>query len=85
MMEMFFRRLVKKLDDENRYWRQTLVILLDGAPYHTSKVTLKILEELKVPVMFFGPHSYDAAPCELFFAWFKSDDINPRKIPMSKT
>ena len=28
--------------------------------------------------------SYDAAPCELFFAAFKKSDINPRKVPTTK-
>ena len=78
---MFFRHLVRKLDNENRYWRKKTVILMDGAPYHTSQETVSLLEELDIPVMFLGPHSYDAAPCELFFAWFKNADINPRRIP----
>ena len=67
-MEIFFRQLVLKLDAENRRWRTKTIILLDGAPYHTSKTTMDILEELRIPVMILGPHSYDAAPVELFFA-----------------
>ena len=31
-----------------------------------------------------GPYSYDAAPCELFFAAFKRADINPSKVPLGK-
>ena len=61
------------------------MIIMDGAPYHTSNVTLDLLKELDIPAMFLGPHSYDASPVELFFAWFKGADINPRKIPQSKT
>jgi hypothetical protein len=34
--------------------------------------------------MILGPHSYNAAPCELYFAKFKSADINPRKVPAGK-
>ena len=60
------------------------MILLDNAPYHKSKSTLKILEELKIPIIFTGPHSYDAAPCELWFAAFKAADINPRHLPTGK-
>ena len=78
---MFFRELVSTLNSENRYWRHTTVILLDNAPYHASNYTLGVFKELSIPVMFLGPYSYDAAPCELFYAWFKSDDINPRKLP----
>ena len=81
MMELFFKKLVRKLDEDDKYWRSNSVILMDGAPYHTSNATLDLLKQLDVPVMFLGPHSYDASPIELFFAWFKSADINPRKIP----
>ena len=84
-MELFFKRLVRKLDEDAKYWRSNSVIIMDGAPYHTSNATLDLLKQLDVPVMFLGPHSYDASPVELFFAWFKSADINPRKIPQSKT
>ena len=31
-----------------------------------------------------GPYSYDAAPCELFFAAFKSADVNPAKVATGK-
>ena len=84
-MEMFFRRLVHTLDEEDKYWRNRTVVIMDGAPYHTSNATLQILKDLYIPIMFLGPHSYDAAPCELFFAWFKRADVNPRKIALSKT
>jgi hypothetical protein len=57
---------------------------MDGAPYHTAAGTLKLLEKLKVPIMMQGPHSYDIAPCEVYFAAFKSKDINPRHIPTTK-
>jgi hypothetical protein len=44
-----------------------------------------MLERLRVPIMMMGPYSYDAAPCELFFAAFKKADINPAHIPLGKT
>ena len=43
-----------------------------------------MLEQLQVPIMISGPHSYDAAPCELWFALFKSVNINPRKVKTGK-
>ena len=43
-----------------------------------------MLECLRVPIMMMGPYSYDIAPCELFFAAFKSADINPSKVPTGK-
>ena len=38
-----------------------------------------------MPIMFTGPHSYDASPIELFFAALKSKDINPLNLPTGKT
>ena len=59
-------------------------MIWDNAPYHKSKDALKMLERLRVPIMYTGPYSYDAAPCELFFAAFKMEDVNPNKLPMGK-
>ena len=44
-----------------------------------------MLERLNVPIMMMGPYSYDAAPCELFFAAFKKADINPAEKTLGKT
>jgi transposase len=83
-MHLFFVELVKLLDKKRASWRNDTIILLDNAPYHTCEATMKLLEQLRIPVMFLGPHSYNLAPAELFFAHFKQDDINPRKLKMSK-
>ena len=80
-MQIYFMALVKKLDKIRPNWREKTVILLDGASYHKSKETIDIFQQLKIPVMFLSPHSYNVAPCELYFAWFKREDINPRKLP----
>ena len=57
---------------------------MDNAPYHSSAETLKTLEELKVPLLMLAPYSYDVAPCELFFAMFKSVDLNPDRLSTTK-
>ena len=58
--------------------------MLDNAPYHVSESTLELMEGLEIPVVFTGPHSYDAAPIELLFAAFKADDVNPNMIRQGK-
>jgi hypothetical protein len=85
MMEIYFRELVVILDRDKPSWRNNLVILVDGASYHQSKEFKTVAAKLRLPFMLFGPHSYDTSPCELFFASFKSLDINPRHIPTGKT
>jgi len=83
-MEIYFSRLIEHLDSQNKKWRKDTIILLDGAPYHTSALMMEFYQKYCIPVMFTGPHSYDASPIELFFAAFKSKDINPSKLPMGK-
>ena len=84
VMDMFFRYLDQRLEKERKGWKKNTVVITDNAPYYTSEATLKSFENMKLPIMFTGPHSYDASPCELFFAQFKSVDINPRHLPMGK-
>ena len=83
-MDIYLRQMVLKLDQEDADWTTNTVILLDNAPYHASESTINLMEGLKIPVLFTGPHSYDAAPIELLFAAFKSRDINPRHVPQGK-
>ena len=85
MMTLFLEQLTLKLDKENSHWRQSTVITFDGASYHKATATKKTLERLRVPIMLMGPYSYEAAPCELFFAAYKADDVNPEKVPLGKT
>ena len=84
IMEIFFRALAKKLDSERPHWRKDTIIILDNAPYHHGKAILKVFEALDIPIMFTGPHSYQAAPCELWFASFKAVDINTGRLPTNK-
>ena len=84
MMELFFRGLTARLNMERPNWRRDTVIFVDGAKYHQSVDFLKVAADLRLPYMLLGPHSYDAAPCELVFAHFKKDDINPRHVPTGK-
>ena len=81
IIEIFLRELVKKLDVQRPDWRSDTVLLFDNASYHTSEATLGLMEQLAIPVMFFGPYSYNVAPCELWFGLFKQEDINPRHVP----
>ena len=84
IIELFYTHLVKKLDNEKPNWTKNLIVLQDNAAYHTSKVALKMLEKLGIPMCYSGPHSYDVCPIELLFASFKSVDVNPRLVATGK-
>ena len=84
-MSVFLKELAGLLDRTRKGWRKNTVVLLDNAPYHASKETLAVLKSLKVPTMFLAPYSFDVAPCELYFARFKSKDINPEGLATGKS
>ena len=84
MMDIFFKELTLKLDVDRPNWRKTTILLIDNAPYHTSKDTIETLETLRFPTMFLAPYAYDVAPCELFFAMFKKVDLNPDNLSLGK-
>ena len=58
---------------------------IDGAVYHTAALTMELFEELDVPLVVSAPYSYDASPIELYFASLKRGDLNPDRLPLSKS
>ena len=84
MYSMFLRYLVLKLNQFDSQWRSNSILVMDGASYHIASSTRDLMKKLNLPVIILGPYSYDLNPVELFFAAFKSDDVNPRKVPTSK-
>ena len=84
-MILFLQMLIEKLDKERPGWRRSTILLIDNAPYHTSEQVFQFYKSEKLPIMFTGPHSYDAAPIELLFASLKSVDLNPEGLQTSKS
>lgn len=81
---LFVRDLIRQLSQSSRHWRKNTLIYWDGAAYHQSASTVKLLRDLEVPILISGPHSYEVAPCEKWFALFKRVNINPRKLKTGK-
>jgi hypothetical protein len=84
-MALFIWNLVKKLDLDRKNWRLDSLLQLDGAAYHKSESTIRLLQDLKVPYCVSGPYSYDGTPIELFWAQLKFGDINPGGERLSKS
>lgn len=84
VMILFFYRLAEALDLEVPGWRDDTVLLLDNAPYHTSEETKDALHRLGFTLIYSGPYSYSAAPCELLFAALKTGNLNPLRQPTGK-
>ena len=83
-MTAFFHHLAAKLDNERPGWRRTTILLLDNAKYHNSDQTMKVFRQLRLPICFFGPNSYDTAVCELLFASLKVVDLNKDRLQLGK-
>jgi transposase len=82
--KLILYRLVQSLDKEGAEWRQTSILLLDGASYHKSSSTLMSLQRLRIPTMFTSPHSPMICPVELLFAQVKKGDLNPNDEQQTK-
>jgi transposase len=83
-MISFLSRLTVVLTKEDPEWRSNSVILLDGASYHKSTDVKLLLKRLGVTYIVSGPYSYDAAPIELLFSYFKRGYLNPSNEPTGK-
>ena len=84
VMKLYLDALAKQLDADRPSWKQDTVLLLDGARYHKSDEIMNWLQTQGIQVIYTGPHSYDAAPVELFFAQLKTGWLNPDMLPTGK-
>ena len=80
----FLYRLVMTLDSEDPEWRNSSVLVLDGASIHRSEETCRAMAALKIPVMIAGPYGFDGSPCEKLFAQLKVGNLNPDCIKTGK-
>ena len=84
IVKLFISHLVDKLECQDPQFRENTVLLLDGAEYHTSQEIQEHLKRHGVDFLYTGPRSYDAAACELFWAYLKSGDINMQNLATGK-
>ena len=59
------------LDRERPLWRKDTLILMDNARYNLKDDIKAQIQRLKMPVIHSGPYSYDAAPVERYFGYYK--------------
>ena len=83
-MKLYLYHLAQQLDAERPGWREDTIIQLDNAQYHTSGEIKECMKQLGMQVIYTGPRSYDGAVAELFFAYFKSEELNPERRPLGK-
>jgi hypothetical protein len=85
VMLMFLSRLANQLSSEDKNWRDNTIWLFDNASYHRAKDVKEHLCKLGVKTMLSGQYSFEAAPIERFFGYFKQDQLNPERLRTTKT
>ena len=71
MKLLFLTELALLLDRERPLWRKDTLILMDNAKYNLKDDIKAQIQRLKMPVIHSGPYSYDAAPVERYFGYYK--------------
>ena len=83
-MISFLGRLATVLQKEDPNWASNTTLLCDGARYHRSAETRRMLKQLGAHFVISSPYSYDAAPVELYFSYFKRVQVNPDHLRAGK-
>ncbi len=68
----------------DKNWRDNTIILCDGAKYQTNKESVNYMKALGLKVCISAPYSYASSPIEYAFGFFKSIDLNPKKLKTGK-
>ena len=55
ILMLFFRYLIRHLDNERPNWRSDTIFLLDGARYHTGEEMREYFQKMEVTIIFSGP------------------------------
>ena len=84
MKLLFLTELALVLDRERPLWRKDTLILMDNARYNLKDDIKAQIQRLKMPVIHSGPYSYDAAPVERYFGYYKQGKVMPEADPSGK-
>ena len=68
----YVQHLIAWLTDDQNIDIRKVVLLMDNSPIHSSKKTLKYLNELGWKIVFSPPYSPEYWPIELLFNYFKA-------------
>ena len=74
---LFLVKLCEHLDSLDINWRKSNVFVLDNAAYHRSEATRRLMDQLRIPVLYLGPYHFRMAPVEMLFNYVKNRDLNP--------
>ena len=81
---LFMHHLAAMLEAEIPNWKETSIILFDGARYHVSPESREKLARAGYPIMMTGPYSFTSSPIETLFAALKQGELNPGAYKLGK-
>ena len=79
----FMLELMARLEADDPKFRDRLVLQLDNMGGHKTAASLRLIESMGVPTIFFGPAMYLAAGVESVFGAVKLQDLNWNDLPTS--
>ena len=84
VMRLFLNELRTKYTARDGGNMRETVVLLDGAGYHVTKDTIAAVKKTGFGLIFSGPYSFDAAPCEKVFGVLKKGLIRDSSLNLGK-
>ena len=81
----FVRELTAILDTDRAGWRDDTIWLVDGAKMHSTELVRGIYQKLKIPIMIAPPYSWNLVATETWHALFKSGELNPTGMSLTKS
>lgn len=81
---LFLKKLFDKLSAEDRGWKASTYLMIDGAGYHRSGQVREMVAKCGVKVVLTSPYSYEGVPVELLFHLLKRTNINPARDSTGK-
>lgn len=67
----FLTQLSSELDQHEKGWRETHVLVLDNCSSHKTQLVRDVLQRAGFPTLFTAPASYLACPVEEIFSLMK--------------
>jgi hypothetical protein len=81
---LLLSQLFDLLSQEDPHWKESTIIIIDGARYHTTPSIRAMFRLHGVSHCITSPHSPQLAPIELYFSMLKQGELNPKDLPSSK-
>lgn len=74
--------LCRELDQDDKLWRSTHILVLDNCSSHKTKLVREVLKKSGFTTLFTAPASYIACPVEQVFSLIKKIKLDTVSTPL---